>query len=58
MLHKKPMAEIIREALRAYLDERPKKLPPGRGEFDSGFTDTAERANEVLVDSGFGEQKD
>ena len=58
MSHKKPMAAIIREALRAYLDQRPKNLPPGQGEFDSGFTDTAERTKEVLSDSGFGEQKD
>ncbi len=52
------MAEIIREALHAYLDQRPRKLPPGQGEFDSGFADTAERANEVLSDSGFGVRKD
>ena len=55
---KKPMAEIIREALREYLAQKPRKLPPGAGEFDSGFTDTAERVDEVLAESGFGEPRD
>jgi hypothetical protein len=31
-----------------------RKLPPGVGAFDSGHTDTAERAEEVLGGLGFG----
>jgi hypothetical protein len=30
-------------------------LPPGAGAFDSGFTDTAERSEELLGELGFGE---
>ncbi len=55
MQRKQPMAELIREALRAYLRERPSDAPPGAGAFDSGITDTAERAEEALGDHGFGE---
>ncbi len=52
---KRPMAEVIREALRAHLSKRPAGLPPGGGAFDSGHTDTAERAEELLGELGFGE---
>lgn len=55
---RKPMAEIIRQALREYLDKRTRELPPGEGAFDSGRTDTAERAEEVLSESGFGQTED
>lgn len=58
MQRKRPMAEIIREALREYLEKRPKKLPPGAGEFESGRSDTAERVDDALVESGFGESGD
>ncbi len=58
MQRKTPMAEIIREALREYLEKRPGKLPPGEGEFASGLSDTAGRVDEVLAESGFGESKD
>jgi hypothetical protein len=51
----KPMAEIIREALRAHLSGRGSHLPPGIGEFQSGHSDTAERAEEILSELGFGE---
>ena len=47
-------AEIIREALRRYFETRPSGLPPGAGKFDSGFADTAERADAILVETGFG----
>jgi bifunctional DNA-binding transcriptional regulator/antitoxin component of YhaV-PrlF toxin-antitoxin module len=33
---------------------RPRKLPPGAGAFDSGYSDTAERNEEVLGELGFG----
>lgn len=53
---KKPMSEVIRESLRAYFDQKPQALPPGAGAFDSGCTDTAERAEEMLEKLGFGEE--
>jgi hypothetical protein len=52
---KKPMAELIREALRSYL-QRPQQLPPGAGAFSSGRKDTAERAEELLGRLKFGER--
>lgn len=58
MQRKTPMAEIIREALRDYLGKRPKRLPPGAGEFESGVSNTAERVDEALAESGFGETRD
>ncbi len=57
MQRKTPMAEIIRKALREYLEKRPRKLPPGEGEFDRGLADTADRADEVLAETGFGKSK-
>jgi AbrB family looped-hinge helix DNA binding protein len=33
------------------------KLPPGAGAFDSGYTDTADRAEELLGELGFGEDR-
>jgi hypothetical protein len=51
----KPAAELIRDALRAYLSDRPGKLPPGGGAFRSGRKNTAERAEGVLRSSRFGE---
>jgi len=52
----KTMAEILREALRSYLRQRPKKAPPGAGEFASGRSDTAENAEELLGATGFGRE--
>jgi predicted transcriptional regulator len=57
-LRRTPMSEIIREALRQYLEKRPRSLPPGAGEFDSGLADTAERTDAVLAETGFGESKE
>lgn len=51
----KPAAEVIREAVRAYLQGRPGKLPPGAGAFRSRRKETAERAEEILRRSKFGE---
>jgi predicted transcriptional regulator len=50
------LAEIFREALRAYLARRPPQVPPGGGGFDSGETHTAEHAEEVLGELGFAEE--
>lgn len=51
----KAEVDVIREALEAYLQKRPPGPPPGFGEFASGHTDTAERAEELLKEWGFGE---
>ena len=50
-----PMAVLVREALRAYLSREPGDGPPGAGAFASGRSDTAERAEGVLRETGFGE---
>ncbi|MBI4886817.1 MAG: DNA-binding protein [Acidobacteria bacterium] len=51
---KRPMAELVREAVHAYVTRAPQKAPPGAGAFTSGRADTAERAEEILADTGFG----
>lgn len=51
---KRPMAEIVREAVHAYVTREPRKPPPGAGAFASGQTDTAERTEERLRQTGFG----
>ncbi len=54
----KPMSEIIREALRSHLDGLERPLPPGVAGFDSGHSDTADRAEELLRETGFGDGSD
>jgi hypothetical protein len=50
--------ERLREDLRKYLSRMPQPdLPPGAGAFDSGHTDTAERAEEILRETGFGQDR-
>jgi hypothetical protein len=51
---KRPMAEIVREAVHAYVTREPGQAPPGAGSFASGHSDTAERADHVLRATGFG----
>jgi hypothetical protein len=51
---KRPMAQIVREAVRAYVTRAPRAAPPGAGAFSSGRSDTAERADAVLTETGFG----
>lgn len=51
---KRPMAELVREAVHAYLTKAPRQMPPGAGAFASSRLDTAERAEEILAASGFG----
>jgi hypothetical protein len=51
---KQPMAEIVREAVREYLVHTTSAVPPGGGAFASGISDTAERSEEVLSETGFG----
>lgn len=49
-----PMAELVREAVEAYLSD-PAPGPPGAGAFASGRADTAERAEDLLGELGFGD---
>ena len=49
-----PMAVIVREAVEQYLAGGPAPGPPGAGAFVSGRDDTAERAEDVLAELGFG----
>jgi hypothetical protein len=51
---KRPMAEIVREAVHAYVTREPRKMPPGAGAFSSGRADTADRVDEILAETGFG----
>jgi hypothetical protein len=51
---KRPMAEIVREAVQAYITSQPRQGPPGAGAFASGHDDTASHAEEVLQRTGFG----
>ncbi|HVS64832.1 MAG TPA: CopG family transcriptional regulator [Thermoanaerobaculia bacterium] len=54
---KEPMAEIIREAVREYLERTRPASPPGGGAFESGHGDTAERAEAVLAETAFGAER-
>jgi hypothetical protein len=51
---KRPMAELVREAVQAYVTREPSRIPPGAGEFGSGRDDTADRAEQLLNETGFG----
>jgi hypothetical protein len=51
-----PMSELIRDALRAYLGRKPVQPPPGAGAFDSGRSDTAKRAEDLLEELSFPEK--
>ena len=52
---KRPMAEIVREAVHAYVSRERRAAPPGAGTFSSGYSDTADRSDEILAKTGFGE---
>jgi hypothetical protein len=54
---KRPMAEIIREAVQAYVTREPRRVPPGAGAFRSGRSDTADRVDEILAETGFGARR-
>ena len=51
---KRPMAELVREAVEAYVTREHRHAPPGAGAFASGRADTAERTDEILEKTGFG----
>jgi hypothetical protein len=50
----RPMADIVREAVAAYLTRDERAAPPGAGAFASGHADTAARVDETLSETGFG----
>jgi hypothetical protein len=52
---KRPMAELVREAVYAYVTRAPRQMPPGAGAFASGVSNTASRADAVLAETGFGD---
>ena len=50
---KRPMAELIREAVRRYVGEAPVRQPPGAGAFASGRKDTAADTRAALAKTAF-----
>ena len=50
----RPMAAIVREAVRAYVTREPRKAPPGAAAGEAARADTAERAEKILAATGFG----
>ena len=54
---KRPMAELVREAVQEYLIRSRPAAPPGGGAFASGKSDTADRVDEVLTETGFGTER-
>lgn len=54
----RPMADIVREAVREYVTRDPRRAPPGAGAFASGHTDTAERVDELLEQTAFAQPAD
>lgn len=53
----RPMAEIVREAVRAYVTREAHEAPPGAGEFASGRNDTASNVDGALEETGFGKTR-
>lgn len=49
-----PMAELIREAVRAYFTSEADE-PPGLGGFKSGRSETAEDIDAALAETGYSE---
>jgi hypothetical protein len=56
---KRPMAEIVREAVEAYLTQGPDgpSGPPGAGAFSSGRSETADDVDAALAETGFGDAR-
>lgn len=50
----RPMAEIVREAVQAYVTREPRRVPPGAGAFASGKAHTADHVDQALAETGFG----
>jgi hypothetical protein len=57
-LRRRDSLEAVRKAVHEALSRTPSPgLPQGGGAFDSGYSDTAERAEEILKETGFGESE-
>jgi hypothetical protein len=54
---KRPMADLVRDAVRQYLGDAPARTPPGAGAFASKRKDTSTRAEHILRETGFGEDR-
>ena len=54
---KRPMADLVRDAIRQYVGTAPSRQPPGAGAFASKRKDTASRTDEVLRATRFGEDR-
>ena len=54
---KRPMADLVRDALRRYLGESPRRRPPGAGAFASGTRTTASDVGAALDKTGFGKER-
>jgi hypothetical protein len=54
---KQPMAELVREAVEAYLTREPAGGPPGAGAFSSGKSRTADDVDGALKETDFGEPR-
>jgi len=52
---KRPMADLVRDAIRQYIGDTPTRQPPGGGAFSSKKKDTASRAEDLLRSTRFGE---
>ncbi|HEX5070087.1 MAG TPA: ribbon-helix-helix protein, CopG family [Vicinamibacterales bacterium] len=52
---KRPMADLVRDAIRQYVSESPVRHPPGAGSFSSGRRDTGGRSEDALRSTRFGE---
>lgn len=50
----RPMAEIVREAVHAYVTREAREAPPGAGEFASGRSETASSVDDALEETSFG----
>jgi hypothetical protein len=53
---RRPMAEVVREAIRAYVTHDRRSAPPGAGAFGSGRSDTASIHEQILMHTRFGEE--
>ena len=53
----RPMAELVREAVQAYVTREPRQVPPGAGAFASGHRDTADKVDQLLSKTGFGARR-
>ena len=54
---KRPMAELIREAVRRYVGDDPVREPPGAGAFADGTKATAADIDAALLKTGFGKRR-